>query len=76
MSIELPPDGPISTELRAGIVADNRRTLEFLVESYKKRLNIRLEVLVGKTFLKVIRAVLVNAYDLVIKPAENPFTPP
>ena len=70
--IGLPPGGPISTGLQADVVAKRRNTLEALVESYKQRLNIRLEVLVGRTFLEVIRAVLGNAYDLVMKPAEDP----
>jgi nucleotide-binding universal stress UspA family protein len=70
--IGLPPGGPISTGLLADVVAGRRNRLEALVESYKQRLNIRLEVLVGRTFLEVIRAVLGNDYDLVMKPAEDP----
>ena len=70
--IGLPPGGPISDDLRAFVVTDRHKGLEALVKPYQQRLNIRLDVLVGKTFLEVIRAVLKNAYDLVIKPAENP----
>lgn len=70
--IGLPPGGPISTDLKAAVVADHREGLEALVKPYQQRLSIRLDVLVGNTFLEVIRAVLKNAYDLVIKPAENP----
>jgi nucleotide-binding universal stress UspA family protein len=43
-----------------------------MVQSFKERLQIRLEVLVGKTHLEAIRAVLKNGHDLLIKPAENP----
>jgi len=70
--VELPPDVPAYTELQAAIVDDHWKALEFIVESYKQRLTIRLDLMVGKRFLEVIRAVLRNDYDLVIKPAENP----
>lgn len=70
--IGLPPGGPISTDLKAAVVADHHDRLEALVKPYQQRLSIRLDVLVGNTALEVIRAVLKNAYDLVIKPAENP----
>ncbi len=68
----LPPGGPISNELRAAIVSDHRKAMETMVQSFKERLPIRLEILVGKTYLEAIRAVLKNGYDLLIKPAENP----
>ncbi len=70
--IGMPPGGPISSELQAAMVSERRNELESLVEPYKTRLNIRLDILVGKTFLEAIRAVLRNKYDLLIKPAENP----
>jgi nucleotide-binding universal stress UspA family protein len=70
--VRLPPGGPISIGLKADVVADHFEQLESLVKAYKQRLKIRLDVLVGNTSLEVIRAVLKNAYDLVIKPAENP----
>ena len=70
--IGLPPGGPISNELRAAVESDHRKAMESMVQSFKERLQIRLEVLVGKTYLEVIRAVLKNGYDLLIKPAENP----
>ncbi|MDX9788950.1 MAG: universal stress protein [Desulfobacterales bacterium] len=70
--IGLPPEGPISDELRAAVESDHRKAMESMVQSFKERLQIRLEVLVGKTYLEAIRAVLKNGYDLLIKPAENP----
>ena len=70
--IGLPPGGPISTDLKAAVVADHHKGLEALVKPYQQRLSIRLDVLVGNTYLEVIRAVLKNAFDLVVKPAENP----
>lgn len=68
----LPPGGPISEGLREIIVANHLSDLECMLQPYTDRLNLRMDVLTGKPFLEVIRAVLKNAYDLVIKPAENP----
>jgi universal stress protein E len=70
--IGMPPGGPISSELQTVMVSECRKGLESLVEPYKECLSIQLEVLVGKTSLEVIRAILRNKYDLLIKPAENP----
>ncbi|MFO7604908.1 MAG: universal stress protein [Desulfurivibrionaceae bacterium] len=70
--IGLPPEGPLSNDLRAAVKADHRKAMESMVQSFNERLQIRLEVLVGKTYLEAIRAVLKNGYDLLIKPAENP----
>ncbi|WP_447962678.1 universal stress protein [Nitrospira sp. Ecomares 2.1] len=66
------PGGHTSAELQTAMVSERRKGLESLVEPYKERLSIRLEVLVGKTYLEVIRAILRHKYDLLIKPAENP----
>jgi nucleotide-binding universal stress UspA family protein len=70
--IGLPPGGPISKELRVVVESDRRKALESMVQPFRERLQIRLDVLVGKTFLEAIRAILKNGYDLLIKPAENP----
>lgn len=70
--IGLPPGGPISDQLRAFVESDHRKMLEGLIQPFYDRLQIRLDILVGKTFLEAIRAVLKNGYDLLIKPAENP----
>lgn len=69
--IGLPPGGPISSELQAIVRAEHLNRLEALVDPFRKRLDIRVDVLVGKTFLEIIRAVLRDTYDLVIKPAED-----
>ena len=66
------PGGHTSGELQTDMVSERRKGLESLVEPYKDRLSIRLEVLVGKTYLEVIRTILRHKYDLLIKPAENP----
>jgi len=70
--IGLPPGGPISKGLQAAIESDHRKKLEYLKQPFSERLQIRLDVLVGKTYLETIRAVLKNGYDLLIKPAESP----
>ena len=70
--IGLPPGGPISDDLRAYVESDRRKALESMVQPFSQRMQIRLNVLVGKTYLEAIRSVLKNGYDLVIKPAENP----
>jgi len=70
--IGLPPGGPISRELRAALESDRRKDMEALAQPFSDRLHIRLDVLVGKTYLETIRAVLNHGYDLLIKPAESP----
>jgi universal stress protein E len=63
---------PVSEELRKEMMAEHFKALETLIEPYRQRLNIHLDVRVGKEFLEVIRAVLRNSHDLVIKVAEMP----
>ena len=70
--IGIPDDVSLSTDLQTLIQTEHYKSLELLVEPYKHQLNIKLEALVGKRFIEVIRAVLRNDYDLVIKAAENP----
>lgn len=70
--IGMPPGGPISTELQSAMVSKRRTELESLIAPYQQRRDIQIEVLVGQMFLEVIRAVLRNEHDLLIKPAENP----
>lgn len=64
--------GSTTNELQAATMDERRKKLEALIEPYKKRVRIRLDVLVGRTFLEAIRTVLRNNHDLLIKPAENP----
>lgn len=70
--IDLPAEAPLSNELRAAVESEHREAMESMVQSFAERLQIRREVLVGKTYLEAIRAVLKDGYDLLIKPAENP----
>lgn len=48
------------------------KAVEILIAPYRDRLGIRYDVLTGTSFLEVIRVVLRNGHDLVMKPAENP----
>jgi nucleotide-binding universal stress UspA family protein len=70
--VSMPFGGPISSDLQATVVADRRQSIESLIAPYRRQLNIRINVLVGKQFLEAILAVLKNGHDLLIKPAENP----
>jgi universal stress protein E len=67
--IYMPPGGPLPNDLQQAMTAECRQTLESLITPYEQR---RFDVLVGRKYEEVIRAVLRNGYDLVIKPAENP----
>jgi len=69
--IDLIPD--IEDDYRADVINSHTKNLKSLVEPYRSRLTIRNDVLMGTTFLEVIRAVLRNAHDIVLKPAEKPF---
>jgi len=71
-SIRMPPGGPTSTQLQSDAVSKRRTELESLATPYQRHGRIQVEVLVGQMFLEVIRAVLRNKHDLLIKPAENP----
>ena len=68
----LPPDGPITTEFRTRLEAEQRQRLAALVEPFGARLAIRTEVLTGTPFLEVVREVLRGSHDLVIRAAEDP----
>ncbi len=59
--------------LTIAMVADAHSSqLQALAERYKQRLKIRFEMLGGNTHIEIVQAVLKNANDLVLKPAENP----
>jgi len=53
-------------------MARRMESLDFLIEPYRHRLKIQTALVSGTVFLEVIRAVLRNDHDLVIKPAESP----
>jgi len=70
--IGMPEGGPVSADLQAAIVSAPAQGLETLIEPYRKRIEIHSKVLIGTPFLEIIREVLRNAHDLVIKNPENP----
>jgi nucleotide-binding universal stress UspA family protein len=70
-SIGMHEGGPISTELQAATVNSHKQALENLVESSRQRINIETRVLIGTPFLEIIREVLRNAHDLLIKCPES-----
>jgi universal stress protein E len=63
---------PVVEDYRTETITVHRNALESLIEPYRHRMKIQLDVLIGTTFLEVIRAVLKNGHDLVIKAAEDP----
>ena len=69
--IGMPEGGPISTDLQAATVNSHKQELENLVEPYRQRIKIETKVLIGTPFLEIIREVLRNAHDLMIKCPES-----
>ncbi len=62
---------PSPEDLQASIVGEHRKKLEELVAPLNKNIGIQTRVLVGIPFLEIIREVLRNGRDLVIKTAES-----
>jgi nucleotide-binding universal stress UspA family protein len=70
--IGMPEGGPISAELQAALVAEHSERLDVLLAPHRERCAIQTRVLVGTPFLELIRAVLRDGHDLVIKAPEDP----
>jgi len=70
--IGMSPAGPSAADLQEAVKSERKRALESLVAPHRKNLEIRINVLFGKEFLEVVRTVLRDQHDLVIKCAENP----
>jgi len=68
--IGMPPGGPISTELQAVLIDKQSHRLKKLAEPYRNQTSINTNVLVGTVFMEIIREVLRNGFDLVIKASE------
>lgn len=64
--------GLIPADLEARTIDNHKQELETLIKPYLKRNKIETRVLVGTTFLEVIRDVMRHAHDLVIKCPESP----
>lgn len=56
---------------REKLVAEHQQKLQPLVDSLKKNVEIQTKILVGTSFLEIIREVLRNKHDLVIKTADS-----
>ncbi len=69
--IGMPKGGSISADLQTAIVSAHEQELDFLIEPYRQRINVQAKVLTGTPFLEIIREVLRNRRDLVIKTAET-----
>ena len=69
--IGMPEGGPISKELQTTLVDVETGRVKALLAPYRDRLAIRARVLTGTPFLEVIRTVLRNGHDLVIKVPER-----
>ena len=70
-SIEMPEDNSLPTELRSALLKTHAEQLENLVSPYLTRIGIETKVLTGTPFLEIIREVLHNQFDLVIKNPET-----
>jgi nucleotide-binding universal stress UspA family protein len=67
----MPKGGPSSADLKAAVTNINEERLASLIEPYKNKVSIKSKVLTGPSFLEIIREVLRNKHDLVIKSPEN-----
>lgn len=63
--------GPTIAELQEEMKKSHTQKLQRLVESYRKQVKIECKVLVGPPFLDIIREVLRNGCDLLVKMAEQ-----
>jgi nucleotide-binding universal stress UspA family protein len=70
MGTRVPKGGPASEDVQAALVGENEQLLGAMVEPYLERVRIASKVLVGVPFLEIIREVLRNQHDLVIKVTE------
>jgi nucleotide-binding universal stress UspA family protein len=72
LSSGMPGGGSVPPDLQDRVTATQSQWLETLVEPYRERLEVNTLVLTGIPFLEIIRDVLRNGRDLVIKCPESP----
>ena len=72
VDIELQDEGIFTEELQIAITNAHGQQLEALVNPFRSRIEIQTKVLTGTHFLEIIREVLRNGRDLVIKVPESP----
>lgn len=69
--IGMPEGGPISADLQSAMEASRARDLDRLVDPYRRRIPIKTKVRSGTGFLEIVRQVLHQGHDLVIKVPEK-----
>ncbi len=69
--ISMPDGEPVLADLQSVLVNSRKQQLEALVEPYTRRIKLETRVLVGTPFLEIIRDVMCNGRDLVIKLPEQ-----
>ena len=72
ISVRVSQEGADLATLQERLTDARSQYLNTLIESYKTRVEIKTKVLSGTPFLEVVREVLRNAHDLVIKCPESP----
>jgi len=70
--VGMPDGGPVSRDLQAALVSEHEAWIVSLIKPYHQRLDIQHKLLLGTSFIEVIREVLRNGRDLVIKCPESP----
>ncbi|HEY9041881.1 MAG TPA: universal stress protein, partial [Rheinheimera sp.] len=70
-SIGMHEGGPISADLQSAIEASHSQELETLIEPYRQQIPIKTKVRNGTRFLEIIRQVISDGHDLVIKAPEK-----
>ncbi len=70
-NIKLPDGVPSAEEFQAKRVMEHQQILEERIAPWSSNIEMQVKVLVGIPFLEIIREVLRNGRDLVIKEAEN-----
>lgn len=69
--IGMPEWGPISVDLQSAMETNHAQELETLSNPYRQRIPIKTKMLSGTCFLEIVRQVLSDGHDLVIKVSEK-----
>lgn len=69
--IGMPEGGTISADLQSAMETSHSQELETLINPYRQRIPIKTKMLSGTCFLEIIRQVLRDGHDLVIKVPEK-----
>ena len=72
LGMGMPDGGPISAQLQDALVCEGENRLQAAVEAFSGKAALETGTLVGGTFLEIIREVLQQEHDLLIKSAEAP----